>query len=126
MACVKSKDTKPELIVRRFLHRNGFRYRLHCKKLPGKPDLVLPKYNIVIFINGCFWHSHPNCRRASIPKTNSAFWIQKLNKNVARDEANVSMLKSSGWNVVVIWQCQLSDIYLSGLKSNIVASYNNS
>lgn len=123
MASVRSTNTKPELIVRTFLHNNGFRYRLHVRDLPGRPDIVLPKYNIIIFVNGCFWHKH-HCTRASIPKTNTTFWVEKLSKNVIRDEENILLLKKLGWNVIVIWQCEISVEFLSQLLKTF-KSYSN-
>lgn len=107
MSRIKSKDSKPELMVRQFLFANGFRFRLHRKDLPGKPDLVLPKYKTVIFINGCFWHGHSDCKYASIPETNYEFWSSKISGNIERDRINTSKLKDLGWRVVEIWQCQL-------------------
>lgn len=107
MSRIKSKDSKPELMVRQFLFANGFRFRLHRKDLPGKPDLVLPKYKTAIFINGCFWHGHSDCKYASIPETNYEFWSSKISGNIERDRINTSKLKDLGWRVVEIWQCQL-------------------
>jgi len=113
MSKVRSKDTKPEMIVRRFLFSGGFRYRLHDKNLPGKPDIVLSKYKTVIFVNGCFWHGHEDCQYAAIPKTRTAWWDAKIKKNVYNDEAAWTRLKNEGWNVIVIWGC--------GLKKEIEA-----
>lgn len=111
MSQVQAKDTKPEMMVRKFLHTNGFRYRLHVKDLPGKPDLVLPKYNSVIFVHGCFWHAHEGCKDFKIPKTRTEWWKNKLFGNRERDEKHVRQLKDLGWNVIVIWECELkSDI----------------
>ncbi len=107
MSSVRGKDTKPELIVRHFLFSEGFRYRLHDKKLPGKPDLKLPKYKTVVFINGCFWHGHTNCKIYVMPKTNKEFWQEKIDKNIARDEKNIAELNNLGWNVIVLWECEL-------------------
>lgn len=107
MSQISGKDTKPEMMVRRFLHANGFRYRLHVKELPGKPDLVLPKYNTVIFVNGCFWHAHEGCKYFKIPETNTDFWEEKLNGNKERDEKNKEILKSEGWNTITVWSCEL-------------------
>lgn len=107
MSHVKSKNTKPEILVRSFLFANGFRFRLHRKDLPGKPDIVLPKYKTVIFINGCFWHGHPNCKCATLPETNRNFWSNKISGNMERDKATYSSLKNMGWKVIVIWQCEL-------------------
>jgi DNA mismatch endonuclease (patch repair protein) len=107
MSRVRGKDTKPEWILRSALHRMGFRYGLHNGKLPGKPDLVLRKYNTVIFVHGCFWHRHPGCPKSTTPKSNRAFWEEKFRRNVDRDARNRRLLKEAGWKVVVVWQCEL-------------------
>jgi len=107
MSQISGKDTKPEMIVRKFLHRNGFRYRLHVKELPGKPDLVLPKYNSVIFVHGCFWHVHKDCKYFKLPQTNTNFWKEKLYGNKERDEKHIQKLEKEGWNVIVVWECEL-------------------
>ena len=107
MSHIRNKDTKPEVLVRQFLFANGFRFRLHRKDLPGKPDIVLPKYKTVIFINGCFWHGHPDCKYATIPTTNSEFWFAKISGNMERDKITFITLEEMGWKVIVIWQCQL-------------------
>lgn len=107
MAAVKSNDTKPEMIVRRYLHGLGFRYGLHNKKLPGSPDIVLRRFKTVIFINGCFWHGHENCNNYRMPKSNVDFWQSKINRNRARDERNLNDLQKLGWRVIIIWECQL-------------------
>lgn len=106
MSGIKGVDTKPELIIRSGLHRRGFRFRLHDKTLPGKPDLVLKKYNAVIFVNGCFWHKH-DCHLFKWPKTREAFWRKKIEGNAARDEKNVQALLDAGWRVMVVWECAL-------------------
>ncbi len=110
MSRIRSKDTAPELAVRSLLHRNGFRFRLHVKDLPGKPDIVLPKYKTVIEVRGCFWHRHPGCKIATTPSTNTEFWQKKFAQNVARDKENEEKLKQLGWNVIIIWSCELSSI----------------
>lgn len=107
MQHIRSQNSKPEKVVRTFLHKHGLRFRLHRKDLPGKPDIVLPKYNAVIFINGCFWHQHPRCKRATIPKSNRDYWIPKLEKNKKRDKKNKKLLKDLGWKIIIIWECQL-------------------
>ena len=107
MSQIKSKDTTPEIIVRKYLFSHGYRYRINYPKLKGKPDIVLPKYKTVIFINGCFWHGHNNCKYFVIPKTRTEWWIEKITNNVKRDEKNHKFLKDSGWEVIVIWGCQL-------------------
>ena len=110
MSCVSSKDTKPEKIVRSFLHRAGFRFRLHSPGLPGKPDLVLAKYKTAIFVHGCFWHRHPGCKRTTTPATRREFWLEKFKKNVIRDNLNYQKLKEQGWEVIVVWACKLEKI----------------
>lgn len=107
MSRIKSGNTKPEMIVRRFLFKHGLRYRLHQKDLPGKPDIVLKKYKTVIFVHGCFWHSHKGCKYAVIPKTRTDWWSAKINKNVTNDESVLKRLSDIGWKVIVIWECML-------------------
>ena len=107
MSQIRAKDTKPEVIVRKFLHSNGFRYKLHVKGLPGKPDLVLPKYNTVIFVHGCFWHAHEDCKYFKIPKTRTEWWKEKLYRNKERDENHIQELEEMGWSVIVVWECEL-------------------
>ena len=109
MSRIKAKDTTPERIVRSFLHRNGFRFRLHVKDLPGKPDIVLPKYKIVIAIRGCYWHRHEGCKIAAIPSTNIEFWQKKFTENVARDKRTTQSLIDLGWHVVIIWECEIKN-----------------
>jgi len=107
MARVRSQDTKPEILFRSLLHRKGFRFRKNVKDLPGKPDVVLPKYKTVIFIHGCFWHRH-NCKRGQRrPTNNQAYWEAKFQKNVQRDKHNQDMLRQQGWRVITIWECEL-------------------
>ena len=110
MARVKGKDTRPELLVRKTLHRLGYRFRLHPKDLPGKPDIVLPRHRTAIFVHGCFWHRHEGCRRASTPQTRSAFWQTKFEATLARDERQRVDLEATGWKVVVVWECQTRDV----------------
>jgi DNA mismatch endonuclease (patch repair protein) len=107
MRAVRNKDTAPEMLVRRAAHRMGLRFRLHCKSLPGRPDLSLKKWRTVIFVNGCFWHRHPSCRRASVPQSNKVFWLKKFKENVQRDQTNYARLKLLGWRVIVLWQCEV-------------------
>ena len=104
MARVGSKDTKPELLIRRGLHARGFRFRLHDRKLPGKPDMVFPRYRSVIHVNGCFWHGH-SCRLYRFPKTNRVYWREKIRRNIERDSANVESLRAGGWRILKIWEC---------------------
>ena len=108
MSRIRSRDTGPELTVRRILHRAGLRFRLHRGDLPGRPDIVLPKYRTVVFVHGCFWHSH-GCRNSVKPKTNVDFWAGKLAETVRRDTRNRELLAGLGWSVHVIWECRLSD-----------------
>lgn len=105
MRAVRGKNTKPEMLVRRIAHRLGYRYRLHVRNLPGKPDLVFPARRKVIFVHGCFWHGH-SCPRGSRPASNAAFWREKLNRNVRRDAAQVAALLEAGWATLVIWECE--------------------
>lgn len=107
MSRIKGKNTKPEILVRKFLFSKGYRFRLHDSKLPGKPDIILKKYKSVIFVNGCFWHGHRNCKYAVTPKTRTEWWTSKINKTKERDNLNHSKLTSAGWNVYVIWACDL-------------------
>jgi len=107
MSRIKGKDTKPELLVRRFLHKNGFRYRIHVKNLPGKPDIVLPKYKTVIFVQGCFWHGHEGCKYYVVPKTRTEWWSDKINGNITKDKSARELLIAQGWKVIEIWECGL-------------------
>ena len=108
MSRIKSKDTKPEMILRKSLHQLGFRYRLHSSDLPGKPDMIFPKFQICIFVHGCFWHRHEGCPRSTIPKTNTLFWQEKFHRNKNRDIENVIRLFDLGWRVEIVWECELS------------------
>lgn len=107
MSAVRGKDTQPELRVRKALHAAGFRFRLHCKDLPGRPDVVLSKHKLVVFVHGCFWHGHSECRLAKIPATRPEFWAAKLKRNAQRDRNAINELRARGWRVLVIWQCYL-------------------
>lgn len=107
MSRIRGRDTKPEMLVRRFLHGQGFRYRLHVRDLPGRPDLVLPKYGAVVFVEGCFWHGH-SCQKGRIPRTNPTFWEDKVATNRARDRRNQRALTRLGWRVIRVWECQLA------------------
>lgn len=109
MAAIKSSNTKPEIAVRKLLHARGFRFRLHRKDLPGRPDIVLPRYKTVVFVNGCFWHQHEGCRIASKPRSQQEYWHSKLARNVARDKINFTALTELGWQVIVVWECDLRD-----------------
>lgn len=109
MSKVKQRHTKPEIAVRKLLHRLGYRFRLHSKKLPGTPDIVLPKYKSVIFVHGCFWHQHEGCRKARRPTSNVEFWNEKLDKNIERDKRKESELKDLYWKVLTVWDCEIKD-----------------
>lgn len=108
MSRIRSKDTRPELLLRKALHRLGLRYRLHGTGLPGKPDLVFPRYKAVVFVHGCFWHHHTDCKIATTPKSNTTFWLEKFEKNVARDTRVASELEALGWRVFIVWECELT------------------
>ncbi len=110
MSRIKAKDTKPEMLVRRFLHSQGFRYRLHVKNLPGKPDIVLPKYKTVILIHGCFWHGHAGCKYYVVPKTRTDWWLAKINSNIANDQKALKALKKEGWKLLLFTNVILSQI----------------
>jgi DNA mismatch endonuclease (patch repair protein) len=119
MSGIRAKNTKPELSVRRYLHKKGFRYRLHVRSLPGAPDLVLPRFHAVILVHGCFWHAHKGCRYAYRPKSNTTFWEKKLAGNVARDHRVRRALTSGGWRVLTVWECATSDEHLDRLADAI-------
>jgi DNA mismatch endonuclease (patch repair protein) len=107
MAAVRGKDTGPEMVIRRYLHQKGFRFRLHVKDLPGRPDLVFPKHKVVLFVHGCFWHRHPDCRYSTTPEKNADFWKNKFETNIARDRVNVEKLRGAGWRVIIVWACSV-------------------
>ncbi len=107
MSKIRGKNTKPEMLVRKFLFANGFRYRLHDRKLKGIPDIILPKYNAIIFVHGCFWHGHKDCKYANIPKTRTEWWLNKINRNIDNSKKFIKALKKDGWKVYVIYECQL-------------------
>ena len=123
MSCIKGKGTKPEEFVRKYLFSQGFRYRKKDKHLPGTPDIVLPKYKTVIFVNGCFWHGHQGCKYFVWPKNNEDFWKKKIEDNISRDQKSVDLLETQGWNVIIIWECELKkvsiDETLKTLKENL-------
>ncbi|HZE85558.1 MAG TPA: DNA mismatch endonuclease Vsr [Puia sp.] len=107
MSRIRAKDTSPELLVRKFLHARGFRYKLHDRSLPGSPDLVLPKYKTIIFVHGCFWHGHADCKYFVVPKTRTDFWMGKIMTNMSSDALAVRRLRAAGWKVITVWECQL-------------------
>ena len=125
MQNVKTKNTAPEIKLRSLLHKNGFRFRVNRKDLPGKPDIVLPKYRAVIFVHGCFWHGH-DCPRGQRPQTNADFWNQKIDRNVIRDKSDVSLLESLGWRVLIVWECEIKKkneaVLLSRVKEFLLHS----
>ena len=127
MSRIRGRDTKPEEIVRKFLFSKGLRYRKNDKRYPGEPDIVLPRYRTVIFVNGCFWHRHEGCADFSLPKTNRAFWEDKLAANVRRDQQNKEKLSEMGWHVIVVWECELKkNVRLENLEQlyqNIVGTF---
>ena len=115
MSKIRSKNTKPELVLRKALFARGFRYRVNVPNLPGKPDIVLPKYKTIIFLHGCFWHRHESCKYAYTPKTNTEFWINKITSKTERDKANFQKLTALGWNVVTVWECEIRHTYKHNL-----------
>lgn len=119
MSGIRSRDTKPELVVRRFLHSQGLRYRLHVRNLPGRPDIVLPAKHAVVLVNGCFWHQHSGCRFAYTPASNTDFWTDKLSRNRKRDERTSAALRALGWIVHTVWECELSDARLGLLAREL-------
>lgn len=125
MSRIKNKNTKPEEIVRKFLFSNGFRYRKNDKRLPGHPNIVLPKYKTVIFVNGCFWHGHEGCKYFVWPKSNEEFWRKKIGSNIERDEKNVSALEQLGWRVLTIWECDLKNDQIETLNNILVKLNSN-
>lgn len=127
MSRIRGKNTKPEVLVRKYLFAEGFRYRINDKRYPGKPDIVLPKYKTAIFVHGCFWHQHKGCKIAHIPEDNRDFWVAKFQKNIERDAMNRKLLCDDGWHVIIIWECEISsrkkrDIRLPALKEEIKKS----
>lgn len=125
MSRIRSKDTKPELLVRKYLFSKGFRYRLHDKKLPGKPDIVLPKYKTVIFIHGCFWHGHEGCRYFVVPKTRTEWWTNKISVNKNNDHKAKMLLLNAGLKVIDVWECELKGSLLNTTLSQLAASLSN-
>ena len=125
MAAIKGKDTKPEMIVRKYLFSRGLRFRVQVRKLPGTPDIVLPKYKTAIFVNGCFWHGHEGCKYFRLPKSNVEFWAEKIERNIERDTRNEAELKALGWRVIRVWECDIKAVtdrkeYLQSLYNTII------
>ncbi|NPA07851.1 MAG: DNA mismatch endonuclease Vsr [Chlorobi bacterium] len=125
MQQIKGTNTKPEILLRKLLFSKGFRYRINNKNLPGKPDIVLKKYNTVIFVNGCFWHGHENCRYYVIPKTRTEFWTEKINGNKKRDKKNTELLLQKGWKVITVWECELKKDKLDHTVEKLVHELHN-
>ena len=126
MSRIRGENTKPEKILRSLLHGHGFRYRIHDGRLPGRPDIVLPKYRTVILVHGCFWHRHPGCKYATTPKSRPEFWQKKFVGNVERDRKNIALLKEQGWNPVVVWECELkndTDAVLEKISAGLHQQY---
>ncbi len=120
MSRIRAKNTKPELFVRSMLHRMGYRFRIHLKGLPGKPDIVLPKYHTAIFVHGCFWHGHEGCKDFAPPKTRTEWWLNKINGNKKRDTENITQLGRQGWQVIIIWECELTpDKWENTIKTSV-------
>lgn len=121
MKKIGPKNSAPERYIRSLVHRMGYRFRLHRKDLPGKPDMVFPKYRKVIFVHGCFWHGHKGCKKSKLPETNTTFWKEKISKNIKRDYSNYNDLKSLGWDYLVLWQCQIKKKKIEYLEKKIVS-----
>ncbi|MGZ7132495.1 MAG: very short patch repair endonuclease [Halobacteriota archaeon] len=121
MSRIRGKDSQPELALRHVLHRLGLRYRLHAKELPGKPDLVFPRHKAVVFVHGCFWHRHEGCKIATTPKSNTPFWVEKFEKNVARDNRSAAALTDLGWRVFVVWECDLAPSKVNATGEQLAA-----
>lgn len=120
MSRIRAKNTKPEMLVRKFVFSKGLRYRLHDKRLPGKPDLIFPKYKIAVFINGCFWHGHEGCRFFVIPKTRTEWWTSKINRNREKDITSKEMIQNTGWRVIVLWECDLKSKKRETILDNLI------
>ncbi|WP_214071826.1 very short patch repair endonuclease [Mucilaginibacter sp. dw_454] len=122
MSRIRGKNTKPEILVRKFLFSKGFRYRLHDKKLPGKPDIILPKYKAVIFINGCFWHGHQDCKYFTVPKSHTEWWLNKISRNQENDLISNSLLSAKNYRVITVWECQLKKNLMEETLQNLIAT----
>lgn len=121
MSRIRSSNTKPEVALRKALHQLGFRFRLHGRRLPGKPDIVLAKHRTVVFVHGCFWHRHEGCKVATTPKSNTEFWVEKFNRNVIRDTAILEQLHDAGWRVIIAWECDLGSVAKVTAKATEIA-----
>lgn len=122
MSLIRSKDTSPELAIRRALHALGLRYRLGNKHLPGKPDIAFPRQKVAIFVHGCFWHRHADCKVANMPKSNTAFWVEKFDRNVARDQLNQERLEAMGWRVETVWECELGPKNIESVAKRLAST----
>ena len=125
MSRIRSAHTQPEIVVRKFLHAQGFRYTLHNKKLPGRPDIVLPKYKTIVFIHGCFWHGHSNCKYYVVPKTRTEWWLNKINTNKANDKKAIKALKKEGWKIIIIWECNLKSAKMEKTLASLLKKVEN-
>ena len=125
MSHIRSKATKPEILVRKWLWAHGYRYRLNVKSVPGKPDIVMWRYRTAIFVNGCFWHGHEGCRQFVLPKTNMAFWQAKIDRNRERDQQNVALLRSNGWQVITLWACSLGRNEMENTMQQVAVALNH-
>ena len=125
MSRIRAKNTKPEVFVRSMLHRMGYRFRIHLKGLPGKPDIVLPKYHTAIFVHGCFWHGHEDCKDFAPPKTRTEWWLNKINGNKKKDTENIAQLDRQGWQVIIIWECELTPDKRETTIKSLVEVLNN-
>ena len=124
MSRIRSKNTRPELAVRKYLYSNGFRYRLHNRHLPGKPDISNKSKQTAVFVNGCFWHQHEGCKRAAVPKSNKSYWLPKLEKNVARFKENTDKLLELGWKVIIVWECETKDEAVLKSRLDVLTAHN--
>ena len=125
MSKIRSVNTKPEIIVRKNLYKKGFRYRINNKALPGKPDITILKYKLIIDVRGCFWHGHENCRDGHVPKTNSKFWVNKFEQNKIRDQKNLNKLKDMGFNIFILWECEINKKNILNTKLEEIENYIN-
>lgn len=125
MSQIRGENTRPEMLVRSFLHKNGYRYRLHVKNLPGKPDIVLPRHQTVIFVHGCFWHAHAKCHYFKMPQTRRLWWESKLNKNKDNDRKVIRLLKGDGWKVIILWECTLKPAKVKRTLAKLLAKFSD-
>jgi DNA mismatch endonuclease (patch repair protein) len=126
MSRIKGKDTKPEILVRKFLFFKGLRYRLHQKNLPGKPDIVIPQHKVIVFIHGCFWHGHKGCKYFVPPKTRTEWWVNKINETTKKDAENILKLKKLGWKIIIVWECSLKSDKIKKVLESLTKKIRNS